>query len=674
MISAVEEPDDSMAANAADADDDVNALETVDVDEGMSVDTSTNLPADPADHHVDSAGTGETDEAVEEKSEADKNEDDEDDLLRGWDPSRDNATPSSPIDYTNVDETPYEHNFEPGDHIIRWDMLPILWPIQIHGIVLEVSEDKSEVTICDFGVTSGKKEDKIESQTEQVDKLVEEENAKFTEAIQDECQDSKEEELSVSTDASLDSSLKKKERKGVKKHQRLNVVKLTKWSDLKKWHKVNYEGGLLNTGKGGVGKGLKTLGKKTGKLWTSMTKSFAKNDAAPKDEKKVWRSVRYEFDEKGFCVHHPHIQLKRLKDDGKWAILRKKCPECILQDCPAMLGEEESPKSSLESAPSFSSTEDETSVSPSKASLSDEIAPEDSNKPEESNADKLPPSGTLGGSSQSNDIDNIEAALRSTVVDAEDEVNDDNDIAQSESDKMEGDAKTLAQLMAEANEIEIQSRKTVVKVCPSPERKPGMGDKRSSWHGSFMKSLSNIFPQKNDEPPSNLDSTSEEEQTKTSPGENGEAVTDSEKQPNSSDPLPRSDPPVLVLARTRFILERGENILPPYHIINSNSECIAVWCKTGRWSTLQASVFLHSTAIGHAKSATALTLGVAATQPWLIPAFATVGLAAVGTPWLYLKIANDKWNEATRSLTEKFWMQAEPAVFVECIEKWGKMK
>lgn len=121
-------------------------------------------------------------------------------------------------------------------------------------------------------------------------------------------------------------------------------------------------------------------------------------------------------------------------------------------------------------------------------------------------------------------------------------------------------------------------------------------------------------------------------------------------------------------------MEHGEDILPPYHIINSNSECIAVWCKTGRWSTLQASVFLHSTAIGHAKSATALTLGIAATNPWLIPAFATVGVAAVGTPWLLLKVANDKWNEATVSLTERFWMQAPNEVIVECIEKWSNIE
>ena len=49
------------------------------------------------------------------------------DLLRGWDNTPDDTTPlNSPgIDYSTLDEdeTPYEHNFEPGDHVIRWDML-----------------------------------------------------------------------------------------------------------------------------------------------------------------------------------------------------------------------------------------------------------------------------------------------------------------------------------------------------------------------------------------------------------------------------------------------------------------------------------------------------------------------------------------------------------------------
>lgn len=96
-------------------------------------------------------------------------------------------------------------------------------------------------------------------------------------------------------------------------------------------------------------------------------------------------------------------------------------------------------------------------------------------------------------------------------------------------------------------------------------------------------------------------------------------------------------------------------------------------CKTGRWSTLQASVFLHSTAIGNAKSSTVAGIGVAAANPFLIPLMAGIGIAAVGTPWLLLKMANDKWTEATQSLNDQFWMQAKPEVFVDCIEKWGKL-
>lgn len=44
------------------------------------------------------------------------------------------------------------HGFQPGDHIIRWEMLPVLYPIQIHGIVLETG--KNLVIIADFGLSS----------------------------------------------------------------------------------------------------------------------------------------------------------------------------------------------------------------------------------------------------------------------------------------------------------------------------------------------------------------------------------------------------------------------------------------------------------------------------------------------------------------------------------------
>lgn len=84
--------------------------------------------------------------------------------------------------------------------------------------------------------------------------------------------------------------------------------------------------------------------------------------------------------------------------------------------------------------------------------------------------------------------------------------------------------------------------------------------------------------------------------------------------------MPDSDPKAIVLARVRYLLENEStdekgrhcnSVLPPYHIFNANSECIAVWVKTGRFSTLQAAIFLHSTALGQVKSAATLSLFVA---------------------------------------------------------------
>ena len=85
-----------------------------------------------------------------------------------------------------------------------------------------------------------------------------------------------------------------------------------------------------------------------------------------------------------------------------------------------------------------------------------------------------------------------------------------------------------------------------------------------------MKSVSGLFSlQKNEKDEESLNN--KEESASPSKAKEG---TNKSKEANE---LPRSDPAVLVLARTRFILEHGEEILPPYHIINSNSECIAVW-------------------------------------------------------------------------------------------------
>jgi len=134
--------------------------------------------------------------------------------------------------------------------------------------------------------------------------------------------------------------------------------------------------------------------------------------------------------------------------------------------------------------------------------------------------------------------------------------------------------------------------------------------------------------------------------------------------------LPKSDSAKLVLARTHFVLE-NEDLLPPYHVFYSNSECIAVWCKTGRWSTLQAAVYLVSSSLGFGKSATMITVSVAAAHVVLLPALAVGGLAVMGAPLLYLKKSQEKWDRATRILTHEFWSRAPPEVFVEAIEYWG---
>ena len=489
---------------------------------------------------------------------------------------------ASGIDYSNLEETPYEHGFEPGDHIIRWDMLPILWPIQIHGIVLEVSDDKTTVTICDFGITTAKKDDKAKASTN-VEKMVADDDAMFKEAIRDISNGD-------TNGSAIDESIKKEKK-------RLNIIVLTKWSDLRKWHKVSYEGGLIS---GGVGKSLKGLGEKTEKLWTSTKQLFVKKDTS-------------------------------------------ELPDAMLNDDDSL-----------------------TDLMDEQMKIVEAVKRKDSKgsaKQDDSGEQKFTRSLSHDGATVLKEEMLKEFLTSESAGDSGSEITD----PQTLSEPVE-ESKTLAQMVAEANKIDKQSpRKIIIKSPPQSPAKKSIEEKQQSWHGSFMKSLSNIGLLSK-----SSSKGSEKSSSKVPDGEENTPCEDLKKDTKTPD-LPRSDPPILVLARTRFLLDQGEDFLPPYHIVNSNSECIAVWCKTGRWSTLQASVFLHSTAIGNTKSTTAISLAVAATQPWLLGAVIPAGMAAIGTPWIMLKLANDKWNAATIRLTEEFWSRAEPEVFVECIEKWSRL-
>ena len=45
----------------------------------------------------------------------------------------------------------YLHSLKRGDHVVRWTRI-VVYPIQVHGIVLSASDDA--VTIVDFGLTA----------------------------------------------------------------------------------------------------------------------------------------------------------------------------------------------------------------------------------------------------------------------------------------------------------------------------------------------------------------------------------------------------------------------------------------------------------------------------------------------------------------------------------------
>lgn len=164
--------------------------------------------------------------------------------------------------------------------------------------------------------------------------------------------------------------------------------------------------------------------------------------------------------------------------------------------------------------------------------------------------------------------------------------------------------------------------------------------------------------------------------------------------------LQKSDPVAIVLARVRYLLSHQKD-LPPHHLFFSNSECMAVWCKTGRWSTLQASVYLSSTAAGNLKTSilaatgaakattvvtapasgilgwfgftTTTTVPLLSVSPWLVPLLAGYGIIMVGTPMVVLKKAQSKWEETTIKLNDAFWQEADTDIFVEAINSWSAL-
>ena len=115
------------------------------------------------------------------------------------------------------------HGFEPGDHIIRWELLPIAWPIQIHGIVLEAG--KNCIIIADFGLTSYSRNNQ---------------NMKKDSTTTTDEEEEKNKHISVEEQNFQDTIIKSFQSMRPKGKKRLNVITITDPSEIKKWSKVGY--------------------------------------------------------------------------------------------------------------------------------------------------------------------------------------------------------------------------------------------------------------------------------------------------------------------------------------------------------------------------------------------------------------------------------------------------
>jgi hypothetical protein len=151
-----------------------------------------------------------------------------------------------------------------------------------------------------------------------------------------------------------------------------------------------------------------------------------------------------------------------------------------------------------------------------------------------------------------------------------------------------------------------------------------------------------------------------------------------------------SDSPEVVLSRVNFLLVQAEreandtfrsSVLPKYHLIFANCECVATWCKTGKWSTLQGASFLAGATLSYgsgtmafgqasavsaaAQEAAALAstpglmgyftrssmVPLATSQSWIVPALTAYAAVAVGGLTSIL-LARSKWNATTQQLNE----------------------
>jgi len=155
-----------------------------------------------------------------------------------------------------------EHLFQPGDHVIRWEMLPIAWPIQIHGIVLETTDNS--VTLADFGLTA---------------KPIDEHSTDLKDTpVQPFIDHPVSEKIEQAVVSAWEKFRPKQDTK--QRRQRITVQTITDPKEMSRWKKVNYGGNLFGRGSEDDESENKSAapGNRTGAWLKKMTSSWNSND------------------------------------------------------------------------------------------------------------------------------------------------------------------------------------------------------------------------------------------------------------------------------------------------------------------------------------------------------------------------------------------------------------
>lgn len=488
--------------------------------------------------------------------------------------------------------------FVPGDHITRWEMLPIAWPIQVHGIVLEVHEDA--VVLVDFGlaaVPEGKNHKK--NKTKRIFGDV-----KQPQTVAENEPDVEESESSEQCDEAKDEPPQKEEKKdhvknaienfqkGFKKERnRLNVQTLTSQKEISKWSKVNYDGGMFGFGKkDGEGKERKieddederdssdnksSQKEKRESWWGNLMKAHGGKKKTELEQKK-----KEAMDAKtaGDSIHPSDNSI--VTTSGGDSILRSESTDSStptnISSCGGMATCDTTPwwcRVSMQRG-KRPNTSDKVAMAMMEASKNGELVQEFSrNEQKACDEDDFLmelEKRRMRRNLQQQHEDYIANVSENTVVQSISPTEADGTVDNIEmDDDRKGEHMSDENVAFDEEEEEKKDDHDYSYESVSKDKTLQLSVTTGDIDLSQTKATSLESPDASRSSRSSIGSPSSKSES--------ESVASSTKSSSRKKRMQESkaDPPAVVLARTRWLLKNGEGILPPYHAFSSNSECIA---------------------------------------------------------------------------------------------------